>query len=86
MFPFCKNNLEVSQRISSHGQNIPLDVHPERQNEIDDQGRAKGKKGDINKPGADARWCNSNFITDGRTYPKEFPLDEVFQFIHYAKL
>jgi len=82
----CNSCLEVSQGISSYRKNVPLNVHPECEDEINNQGRAKGKKGNINKPGADARWCNTQLITDGRTYPKEFPLYEVFQFIHTAKL
>jgi hypothetical protein len=81
-----KISSKIFDRIPARRENIPFDIHPESQDEINDQRRAHGEKGNINKPGTDPRRGDAHSVTDGRTYPKDLPFNEVLQSIHNANL
>jgi hypothetical protein len=78
--------LMVPDGIALERLNIPLHVHPEGEDKIDDQGRAHGEKRDIHKPVPDATGGNSQVLADGGAHPKKMPLDDMPELIHFTKL
>ena len=79
-------DLQIFQRITPGREDISFDVHPEREDEINDQGRTHGEKGDIDEPGSDTGSGYSHSLTDRRTHSENLPLDEVLESVHRAKL
>jgi hypothetical protein len=57
------NPLPIFNRVSLACKNIVLDIDPEGKDHIDDQGRAHGNKGDIDKPHPDPRRSDTEFFT-----------------------
>jgi len=78
--------LFIFDRVPANGGNIALHIHPEGKYEIDDEGRAHGKKGDIDKPGADAGRGNTQSVANGGTNAKCLPFNEASETIHTPKL
>jgi len=78
--------LQISQRISSHREDVSFNIQPKSKNKINDQWGSKCEKRDINKPGSDSGRCYSHLVANSRANSKELPLYEIFQFIHTAKL
>ena len=74
------------KRISSYRKDIAFNIHPKCKDEVNDQWRTQSKKRDIYEPGADARRSYAHSVTNSRTHSKEFPLYEILQSIHTAKL
>jgi hypothetical protein len=56
------------ERISFRSHNIPFDIHPEGQHEINNQGGTHRKKGNIDKPGAYSGSGDSQTLPDCRTH------------------
>lgn len=78
--------LFVFQRISTEGKYIPFHIHPKGQDEIKDQRRTCGEKGNINKPGPDTGRRNPHAFTDGRTNPEKFPFNKMPEPVHKTNL
>jgi hypothetical protein len=78
--------LQVFKWIPAGGKDIPLDVHPKGKDEIEDERRSHGEKGDIDEPGPDTGSGYAHFLTYRRTHSKNLPLDEVLKLVHGAKL
>ena len=77
---------EIFQRITPRRQDIPLYVHPEGKDEVDNEGRAHGEEGDVDEPGPDTRSGDTHSFTNCCAHPEHLPLDEVFQSVHRANL
>ena len=78
--------LQVFQRIPPGRKNIPLDIHPERQDEINDQRRPHSEERDVDKPGPDTGSGYTHSLTDRCTHSENLPLDEVLESVHVANL
>jgi hypothetical protein len=78
--------LQVFKRIPAGTKDIPLDIHPKGKDEINNEGRSHGEKGDIDEPGPDTGGGYTHFLTYRRTHSKNLPLDEVLKLVHRAKL
>jgi hypothetical protein len=78
--------LQVFKWVPACGKDIPLDIHPKGQDEINDERRAHGEERDVNEPGPDTGSGYTHSLTDRRTHSKNLPLDEVFKLFHKAKL
>ena len=63
---------------------VSFDIHPESQDEIDNQRRTHGEKGNINKPGPDAGSGNAQSFAYGGTYAEYLPLNELLHPVHAA--
>jgi hypothetical protein len=78
--------LKIFKRVPAGGKNVSLDIHPESQDKIDDQGRSHRKEGNVNKPGTDTGSGNAHLLPDRRTYAKYLPFDKVLQSVHTSNL
>ena len=78
--------LQVFQWIPPGRKNIPLDIHPERQDEINDQRRPHSEERDVDKPGPDTGSGYTHSLTDRCTHSENLPLDEVLESVHVANL
>jgi hypothetical protein len=74
--------LEIPEGVSAGGKDVALDIHPKGKDEIDDERRTHGEKGDVNEPGTDTGSGYTHPLTYCRTHSKNLPLDEVFQLFH----
>lgn len=77
---------EIFHRITAGRKNITLNIHPERQNKINDERRPHREKGNVNKPGSDPGSGNTHPVPDRCAYTKYLPFDEVLQSVHTTKL
>jgi hypothetical protein len=68
--------------ISLGSGDITFNIHPECQNEINDQGRSHGKKRNINKPCSYAGSSDSQTISDSSTNTEDLPFNEFLHPIH----
>ena len=78
--------LQIPQRISPRIQNIPFDIHPKCNEEINDNGRSHRKEGDINKILADGGSGDTHFLTNGCANTEYMPLDKMLEAFHTAKI
>ena len=78
--------LQVFERVTPGRQDISFDVHPEGEDEIDDQWGTHGQKGNVDEPGPDTGSSYSHSLTDRRTHSEYLPLDEVFESVHASNL
>ena len=74
--------LQITQRISSRIFDIIFDVHPESENQIKNNRRAKGEKRNVNKIAADFGGGNAHFFSNGCANTENMPFDKIFYFIH----
>ena len=78
--------LQPFQRIPSAQEYVPLHIHPERQDEINDQRRPHSEERDVDKPGPDTGSGYTHSLTDRCTHSENLPLDEVLESVHVANL
>jgi hypothetical protein len=81
-----KNILQVTQGVSPGFGDVVLNIHPEGQYHINDQGRAHSEKSGINKEEADPGGGDAQFVTKGRTNPKGLPFYKIFDLVHISNL
>jgi hypothetical protein len=84
--PAHGSRLQIFQWIPPGRKNIPLDIHPERQDEINNQRRPHSEERDVDKPGPDTGSGYTHSLTDRRTHSENLPLDEVLESVHVANL
>lgn len=61
-------------------------VHPESNEQINDDGRSHGEERNINKIFADGGGGNAHFFANGAANTKYLPLNKMFYAVHSANL
>ena len=79
-------SLQVPQRVPPRIQNIPFDIHPECNEEINDDRRAHRKEGYINKIFANGGSGDAHSLANGCANAEYMPLDKMFEPLHNAKI
>ena len=81
--------LFVPQRIPLAKKNIALNVHPEKDNKVDDDRRAKGEKGEVDKIEPDPGTGNVELFAEVTANAKSLQYHKAskfFQFFHKGNL
>lgn len=76
------NKLPVFDRVSLTRQYIVLDIDPECEDHIQDDRRAHGKEGDIDKPHPYTGRGNTQFFANGCTNAKGTHFEELSDLLH----
>jgi hypothetical protein len=76
----------IFQGVTAQRQDVPFNIHPKRQNEINNKRRTHGKKGYVDKPGTNAGCGNAQPFADSGTYAKSLPFYKVPEPVHTSKL
>ena len=74
--------LPVPQRVALGRQDIVFDVHPESHEQVNDNGRAHGKKGNVNKIFAYSGRGNAHFFTQIGANAKNMPFHKLPETLH----
>jgi hypothetical protein len=70
------------ERISLGCHDISFNIHPESQNEINDQRRSHSEKRNINKPGSYAGRSDAQTFSDSSTNTEDLPFNEFLHPVH----
>src|SRR5687767_6559448 len=78
--------LLIFQRVTAQGQDVPFNIHPKSQNEINNKRRTHSKKGYVDKPGTNTGCSNAQPLSNSGTYAKSLPFYKVPEPVHASKL
>lgn len=86
LLPVTKKLLPIPYGIAAGIEDISFYIHPKCYKKIEDNGRANGKKRDINKVLADGAGGNAHFFANGCAYAKHMPFYKMLQLFHTIKI
>ena len=78
--------LKISQRIPSRIQNIPFNIQPEGDEQINDERGAHGNEADVNEIFADGGGGDAHAFADGGAYAEDMPFYKLLKPIHELKV
>ena len=77
---------KVPNRISPGAGDVIFNIHPKRNEEINDDGWTHREKGNINEIFPDCWWGHSHFFTKVGANAEDMPFNKMPEAIHGAKL
>jgi hypothetical protein len=95
-FPVCASHVAVNtqeskvllifQGVTAKRPDVPFNIHPKNQNEINNKRRTHGKKGYVDKPGSNTGCGNAQPFANRGAYAKSLPFYKVPEPVHATKL
>jgi hypothetical protein len=76
----------IFQGVTAQGRDIPFNIHPERQNKINNKRGTHCQERNIHEPGTNARRSDAQSFSDSGAHAKSLPFDKVPESIHASKL
>jgi hypothetical protein len=78
--------LLIFQGVTAQRKDVPFNIHPKRQNEINNKRRTHSQKGYIHKPGTNAGCSDAQPFANSGTNAKCLPFYKVSEPVHGSKL